>query len=218
MKKYLIIGITLVGISLGADELVSFQEAQKKVEQAKENLLALKEENQKLRLSAETLEKAAQVTLAPSANPRAEKRAVETEVIFQNPLDSEKGFEGTKGKIEVIVLDGRKVFKLSNPGAECARITLSVPENSMILVACMVKGENIKETRPNGGSRVGAYFNVNDKAQWPSAKALTGSFDWLNVSFKTSLPVGCDKITLLLGIAGGEGTVYLRDLTVERVR
>lgn len=218
MKKYLIIGMTLAGIALGADELVSFQEAQKKVEQEKKSVLALKEENQKLRLSAETMEKTAKVTLDPPAAPKTENKLAEAEVIFQNPLNSAKGFEGTKGRIEVVELDGRKVFKLDSPGAECARITLSVPENSMIVVSCMVKGENIKATRPNGGSRVGAFFKVNGKQQWPSAKVLTGSFDWLKASFKTSIPFGCDKITLLLGIAGGEGTMYLRDLTVERVR
>jgi len=218
MKKYLIIGIALAGMALEADELSSFQEAQKKVAQERKNVLALKEENQKLRLSAETLEMTAKVTLDPSVVSRTEKKVTETEVIFQNPLYSAQGFEGTKGKIEVVELDGRKVFKLSSPGAECARITLSVPENSMILVSCMVKGENIKATQRNGGSRIGAFFKANDKTQWPTAEALTDSFNWLNVSFKTSIPIGCDKITLLLGIAGGEGTVYLRDLTVKAIK
>jgi hypothetical protein len=177
----------------------------------------LKEKNQKLLTSAETLETTAKITLNPEKAPRPEKK-VEIKVIFKDPLDSLEGFSGTKGALELAEQGGRKVFKLKAPGAECARKALSVPENSMLRISCWIKGKQIKATRRNGGTRVGLFFKTNDNTYWPAAKALTGSFNWLKAFFKTSIPFGCHNITLLLGLAGAEGTVYIRDLSVEQIK
>ncbi len=217
MKKIIISSCIILTVSASADELEIFQQAQRSVEQERQTLIALKDENQKLLKTIETLKTAAQVTLDPSKAPKT-KKAKKIEVLYKNPLDSLKGFKGIKGEPLLATQNGRKVFELKAPGAGCVRTVLNVPENSTLLFSCWIKGEQIKATRRNGGSRVGLFYKVDGKSYWPAAKSLTGDFDWLKASFKASIPLGCTKVTLLLGLAGAQGTIYMRDLSVEQIK
>lgn len=201
----------------GGGEVEAVLEAEKKLDAAKAKTAELTAENQRLRRSAETLETAAQVTRDPASRPPPPERVVES--LLENPLDDVKGFVGTKGKLELAEADGRKVFSLSAPGAECARGSVKVPENSTLLLSCWIKGEDVRATRKNGGTRVGAMVTGTDgQTQWPSAAALTGTFDWTQATCRLAIPPGCEKITLLLGLAGAEGKAQVRDLRIERLR
>jgi cell division protein FtsB len=202
-----------------ADELQDFEKTQEKVSAAKKKLNAKKNKNSELKRSIATLKNTAQLTLDPAFRPTS--KVNKREKLFFSPLDSTNKFYGIKGSFfEVVDMDGLKAIKIQSPkGAESIVRKFKIPEGSIIHISVQMKGVNIKKVKPEHfrGTKLGITMSDGEKDLSPGAPAFTGTFNWREVFFETKIPLGCKFIRLYIGLSGAEGTVYLRNLLIEKL-
>ncbi len=122
--------------------------------------------------------------------------------------------------------DGKPALVIEWPvvnGVGNHSILLSVPSDKVagekIKVTALVKAEEIsKPLKHYQGGRLGLMItDSNGKRLWPAAQIGGGSFDWKEVSFTASVPVGIKGISVMLGLQGATGKILYRDLKIEVV-
>ena len=94
-----------------------------------------------------------------------------------------------------------------------------MPDNCTIRVSVQMRGENIVKVKPEyfRGARLGAVVKHGERTDYPSVPAAIGTFGWRECFFETRIPQGCRNVWLTLGLSGATGTVYLRQLRVEKI-
>ncbi len=212
---YLLLGASFSVSAADLAEQITGEERQ--LREVRDAVDRKREELNALRETAATLEATAKVTLEPAAKPVEKPK--EPKELYRNPLVSLDGFTAQKGKAEVVELPDGKAIRVDAPGAEAITRTIRIPEQRTIQVTVQMKGEKVVKHEPahHRGTRVGGMYRHAGKTFWPAAPHGEGSFDWRAVSFKFNSPAGCDSFRLILGLAGADGTVYLRNLVIEEL-
>ena len=196
----------------------------KELDGTRKQINLLRADCESLEKKAKTLQTAAQVTLDPSKRPPL--RGKKTTLLYSSPMDSAKEWYGwpNGAKAAESQVDGKTVLQCSAPFsssgiAESVARGVKLPPGSRIKLSIWVKGEKIRPVRNGGGSRVGLIVvdKTGEKA-WNIAPSSVGTFDWTQKSILVEVPEGYQKAHFNLGLAGAEGTVWMRDLRLEQVR
>jgi len=213
--------LSLFAFPVRADELEQTRKLQREVTAAEQRLAERQRHNEGLKRAAATLKRTAEVTRNPPATPEAPPSAPSPTLLFASPLDSPERFTGGNGgRFEVVDLPDGKALKIqSPPGAESVGCPVRVPDSCTIRVSVLMRGENIVKTKPEyfRGARFGAVVKNGERTDYPSAPAAVGTFGWRECFFEARIPKGCINIWLTLGLSGATGTVYLRQLRVEKI-
>ncbi len=95
--------------------------------------------------------------------------------------------------------------------------SLPIPEGETLRFHALLRAENVrkKEKAHWKGTRFAILMGKDIRAGAPTRD---GSFDWTPVSFKVDVPLGIKKLELQLGMKDAEGTLFVKDLTLEIIK
>ena len=224
--RWILTALTLCFLITGSaeDPLKKLESLDKELDGTRKQINLLRADCESLEKKAKTLQTAAQVTLDPSKRPPL--RGKKTTLLYSSPMDSAKEWYGwpNGAKAAESQVDGKTVLQCSAPFsssgiAESVARGVELPPGSRIKLSIWVKGEKIRPVRNGGGSRVGLIVvDKTGEKVWNIAPSSVGTFDWTQKSILVEVPEGYQKAHFNLGLAGEEGTVWMRDLRLEQVR
>ena len=125
------------------------------------------------------------------------------------------------GMLEDGYRGGRSLAVESQSDGAVVRCALSAAQlkGCAIRVSARVKARGVS-SRPNSWNGIKLMLAVETPAgkQWPQAQIDTGTFDWVQISFFTRVPVDATNLHLVMGLERVSGKVWFDDLKVTLVR
>jgi len=204
---------------LFADEFGQLQQLRRQVIAAEKTLTEKQDKIDILKRTALILNRTAEVTTVPAV--AAKRSSLQAVRLYTVSFDTPAGFKGYRdSKFAIADLPDGKALKIqSPPGAESVSRPFPVPPDCTIRITVQVQGENIVKTKPENyrGVRVGAIVQDGSQTLYPSAPSVDGTFAWRECFFETRIPGGVKSIWLNLGLSGATGTVYFRNLRINKI-